>query len=58
MALVSEGKLAAFDPPGEVLDPLALSVAFGVRATAHVSEEGYAARFSFSLSNAGPVQQA
>jgi iron complex transport system ATP-binding protein len=58
VALVSEGKLAAFGPPREVLHPLALSIAFGVHATAHAPDEGHAARFSFSLSSADAVQRA
>ncbi|WEX76153.1 ABC transporter ATP-binding protein [Sinorhizobium numidicum] len=49
VAIITEGRLAAFGSPEEVLRPSALSTAFGVHATAHAAAEGYASRFSFSL---------
>ncbi|THK37243.1 ABC transporter ATP-binding protein [Ensifer sp. MPMI2T] len=50
VAILTEGRLAAFGPPETVLKPSALSAAFGVHATAHADAAGQVSRFSFALS--------
>ncbi|MDK1373322.1 MULTISPECIES: ABC transporter ATP-binding protein [unclassified Sinorhizobium] len=50
VAILTEGRLAAFGPPETVLRPAALSAAFGVHATAHADAAGHVSRFSFALS--------
>ncbi|WP_331374681.1 ABC transporter ATP-binding protein [Sinorhizobium chiapasense] len=50
VAILTEGRLAAFGPPETVLKPSALSAAFGVHATAHGDAAGQVSRFSFTLS--------
>jgi iron complex transport system ATP-binding protein len=50
IAILTDGRLAAFGAPAEVLKAPALSAAFGVHATAHVDASGYLSRFSFALS--------
>ncbi|WP_063769986.1 ABC transporter ATP-binding protein [Ensifer aridi] len=59
VAILAEGRLAAFGVPGAVLEPSALSAAFGVHATAHETPESNASRFSFSLrrSDAAPAKR-
>ncbi|HXV31812.1 MAG TPA: ABC transporter ATP-binding protein, partial [Sinorhizobium sp.] len=53
VAILTEGRLAAFGAPGAVLEPSALSDAFGVHATAHTEAAGHGVRFSFALSPLG-----
>ncbi|NRP73753.1 Hemin import ATP-binding protein HmuV [Ensifer psoraleae] len=48
VAILTEGRLAAFGSPEAVLQPSALSAAFGVHATAHGDAAG-CSRFSFTL---------
>lgn len=51
IAILAEGRLAAFGTPAEVLEAAALSAAFGVHATAQVDASGNPLRFSFALSS-------
>ncbi|MGF6176793.1 ABC transporter ATP-binding protein [Ensifer sp. 4252] len=55
VAILTEGRMTAFGSPEDVLNPQALSAAFGVTATAHSNAVASGARFSFSLARQGSM---
>ncbi|MNF05201.1 Hemin import ATP-binding protein HmuV [compost metagenome] len=55
VAILTEGRMTAFGAPEDVLNPQALSAAFGVTATAHSNAVTSGARFSFSLARQGSM---
>ncbi|KOF12994.1 iron ABC transporter ATP-binding protein [Ensifer adhaerens] len=55
VAILTEGRMTAFGSPEDVLNPQALSAAFGVTATAHNNAVTSGSRFSFSLARQGSM---